>query len=284
MSWKKILVIFGAIILGLATAAFIILFSYDYNKFKPYIAQAAKEATGRDLKLTGDLNLRLGFTPALVIDNISFQNAPWGSRPEMAQIKRFELEVALFPLLSRNIRINRFRLVAPDILIEINKDGTSNLAFEGRKGTPPPQPQEKGKEDKIDLPGFLVRELLIEKGRLTYRDFRSGKTYALVLDQFSIAMDADEPVEMKGKGAYNKAPFDLFAKFGSLEALTGQTRESPLNLKVEIEETTFSLDGKIRDLLAGRGFQFDLEVKSKDLSKLSPVIGSPISVKGSSVP
>ena len=97
MRWKKILVIFGVIILGLVAASLIILFSYDYNKFKPYIAQAAKEATGRELKLAGDLKLQLGFTPALVIENISFQNAPWGSRPEMARVKRFELEVALFP-------------------------------------------------------------------------------------------------------------------------------------------------------------------------------------------
>jgi uncharacterized protein involved in outer membrane biogenesis len=280
MPWKKILVIFGAIILGLIAASLIILFSYDYNKFKPYIARAVKEATGRELKLTGDLKLQVGFTPALVIENISFQNASWGSRPEMAQVKRFELEVALFPLLSRKIQINRFRLIEPDILLELNKDGASNLAFERRKGAKPPQPREKGKEEKIDPPIFLVRELLIEKGRLAYRDARSGKTYALILDLFSIAMDADKPVEMKGKGAYNKAPFDLFAKFGSLEALTGPTKEWPLNLKVDIAETTFSLDGKVRDLLAARGFQFNLEVKSKDLTKLSPLVGSPIPIKG----
>jgi len=280
MPWKKILVIFGVIILGLVTAGLIILFSYDYNKFKPYIAQAAKEATGRELKLSGDLKLQLGFTPALVIDNISFQNASWGSRPEMAQVKRFELEVALFPLISRKIQINRFRLIEPDILVEINKDGASNLAFEMKKEAKPTQPKAKGKGEKIDFPGFSVRELLIEKGRLTYKDGRSGKTFALILDQFSIAMDADKPVEMKGKGAYNKVPFDLFAKFGSLEALTGPTQEWPLNLKVEIAETTFSLDGKVRDLLAARGFQFNLEVKSKDLTKLSPVAGSPIPVRG----
>jgi uncharacterized protein involved in outer membrane biogenesis len=280
MPWKKILVIFGVIILGLVAAGLIILFSYDYNKFKPYIAQAAKEATGRELKLSGDLKLQLGFTPALVIDNISFQNASWGSRPEMAQVKRFELEVALFPLISRKIQINRFRLIEPDILVEINKDGASNLAFEMKKEAKPTQPKAKGKGEKIDFPGFSVRELLIEKGRLTYKDGRSGKTFALILDQFSIAMDADKPVEMKGKGAYNKVPFDLFAKFGSLEALTGPTQEWPLNLKVEIAETTFSLDGKVRDLLAARGFQFNLEVKSKDLTKLSPVAGSPIPVRG----
>ena len=280
MRWKKILVIFGVIILGLAAASLVILFSYDYNKFKPYIAQAARDATGRELKLTGDLKLHLGFTPALAIENISFQNASWGSRPEMAHIKRFELEVALLPLISRNIQINRFRLIEPDILLEINKDGVSNLAFEKKKEARPPEPKEKKKDERIDLPGFLIREMLIEKGRLTYRDARSGKTYALALDQFSISMAADKPIEIKGKGAYNKAPIDLTARFGSLEALTDPAKEWPLKMKVEVAETIISLDGTVRDLLGARGFQLNMEVRSKDLTKLSPLVGSLIPVKG----
>ncbi|MBP1711930.1 MAG: AsmA family protein [Deltaproteobacteria bacterium] len=280
MRWKKILVIFGVIILGLTAASLIILFSYDYNKFKPYIAQAARDATGRELKLTGDLKLHLGFTPALAIENISFQNASWGSRPEMAHIKRFELEVALLPLISRNIQINRFRLIEPDILLEINKDGVSNLAFEKKKEARPPEPKEKKKDERIDLPGFLIREMLIEKGRLTYRDARSGKTYALALDQFSISMAADKPIEIKGKGAYNKAPIDLTARFGSLEALTDPAKEWPLKMKVEVAETIISLDGTVRDLLGARGFQLNMEVRSKDLTKLSPLVGSLIPVKG----
>ncbi|MBP1717913.1 MAG: AsmA family protein [Deltaproteobacteria bacterium] len=280
MRWKKILVIFGVIILGLAAASLVILFSYDYNKFKPYIAQAARDATGRELKLTGDLKLHLGFTPALAIENISFQNASWGSRPEMAHIKRFELEVALLPLISRNIQINRFRLIEPDILLEINKDGVSNLAFEKKKEARPPEPKEKKKDERIDLPGFLIREMLIEKGRLTYRDARSGKTYALGLDHFSISMAADKPIEIKGKGAYNKAPIDLTARFGSLEALTDPAKEWPLKMKVEVAETIISLDGTVRDLLGARGFQLNMEVRSKDLTKLSPLVGSLIPVKG----
>ncbi len=280
MSWKKILVVFGVILAGLAAASLIILFSYDYNKFKPYITQAAKEATGRELKLAGDMKLQLGFTPALVIENISFQNAPWGSRPEMARVKRFELEVALFPLLSRNLQINRFRLIEPDILLEINKDGISNLSFETKKPPQPSEPKDRRKDEKSSLPGFLVRELVIEKGQLTYRDARSAKLYSLTLDRFSIAMETDKPVEMKGNGFYNQVPFGLDAKLGSIKALFSQTQEWPLNLKAEAAETTLSLQGTVRDLLAGRGIQFNLEVKSKDLTKLSPLAGSPIPIKG----
>ena len=277
MSWKKIVIIFGIIIAGLIAASLIILFSYDYNKFKPYISQAAKEATGRELTLGGDLKLKIGFTPALVIENISFQNAPWGSRPEMAKVKRFELEVALLPLISRNIQINRFRLVEPDILLENSKDGISNLTF-GKKNKV--KPAEMKKDDKVAPPSFLVRELLIQKGQLTYRDARSGKAYALTLDQFSIAMDMDKPVEMKGKGTYNKTPFEVAAQLGSIEAITNPTKEWPFKLKVDIAETALSLDGTIRDIMAARGIKVAFGVKSKDLTKLTPLTGAPIPIKG----
>jgi len=280
MRWKKILVIFGVVIVGLAAASLIVLFSYDYNKFKPYIAQAAKEATGRELKLAGDLKLALGFTPALVIEDIRFQNAPWGSRPEMARIKRFELEVALLPLLSRDIQINRFRLIEPDILLEINKDGISNLSFETPKEVRKSEPKEKKKDEKIALSGFLVRELLIERGQLAYRDARSSKTYALALDRFTISMEADKPVEVKGNGAYKKVPFSFTAQSASIEALTGQQKESPLSLKAEFAETSLSLEGTVRNLLGGRGFQLNLAVKSKDPGKLSPLVGTAVPIQG----
>jgi len=280
MRWKKILVIFGVIIVGLAAASLIILFSYDYNKFKPYIAQAAKEATGRELKLAGDLKFRLGFTPALVIENISFQNAPWGSRPEMARVKRLDLEVALLPLLSRNIQINRFRLIEPDILLEINKDGVSNLSFATTKEAKRTETKDKKKDEKVALSAFLVRELLIEKGQLAYRDSRSLKTYALTLDRLSLSMEANKPLQMKGNGTYNRVAFEFAAQAGSLEALTGQQKEWPLSLKAEAAEASLSLEGTVRDLLGGRGFQFNLAIKSKDPAMLSPLVGTPIPIRG----
>lgn len=277
MNWKKILVIFGVILVGFIAASFIILFSYDYNKFKPYIIQAVKDSTGRSLTLAGDLRLKIGFTPALVLENIGFQNAAWGSRPEMVKVKRFELEVALLPLLSRNIQINRFRLIEPDILLEINRDGVSNLTFEKKREVKPPETK---KEEKRALPLFLVRELLIEKGVLTYRDDRSGKSHALALDSFSMTMDSEKPIAMKAKAIYNKTPFDMAAQFGSIEALTNPSRDWPVILKVNAEETNLSLDGVIRDVVSARGFKFNFALKSKDIAKLSPLAGTPLPIKG----
>ena len=95
MRWKWILVVVGGVIVVLIVAVYIILSTYNFNYLKPYITRTAKEATGRELTLGGDIHLKISLTPALVVDNVSFQNAPWGSRPETAKIRQFEIQVAL---------------------------------------------------------------------------------------------------------------------------------------------------------------------------------------------
>jgi uncharacterized protein involved in outer membrane biogenesis len=80
--------------------------------------------------LPAEIKLKISLRPALVVEGVRFQNAPWGSRPDMAQIKRFEVQVALLPLLSKNIEISRLILMEPDILVETDRAGKSNLEFE----------------------------------------------------------------------------------------------------------------------------------------------------------
>jgi len=54
---------------------------------KPEIRQAVLSAKGRDLTLKGNIGREIGFTPTLVVKDVSFQNATWDSQPDMARIK-----------------------------------------------------------------------------------------------------------------------------------------------------------------------------------------------------
>ena len=132
MRAKWILIIVVVLIIASLVVVYMILSSYDFNKFKPMVAEAVMNSTGRELTMAGDIRLDIGFWPALVVEDVSFQNADWGSRPEMVMVKRFEVRVALIPLIGGDIRIKRLILVEPDILIETNAAGESNLKFEKR--------------------------------------------------------------------------------------------------------------------------------------------------------
>ena len=113
MRWKWILGIIVGVIIAVFATVFIIASTYDFNKFKPRIAALAKQYTGRELTLGGDIELGLSLFPTLVVNDVAFQNAAWGSSPQMAKVKRLEVQIDFLPILSGDIHISRLTVVNP---------------------------------------------------------------------------------------------------------------------------------------------------------------------------
>ena len=109
---------------------FAVLSAYDYNTLKPEIQGAVADATGKELILEGDINLKMGLSPTLVVRDARIRNVQWGSQPDMAKVKRFEIKVRLFPLLNHRLDIVHLALVEPQMLLETDTAGRSNFAIE----------------------------------------------------------------------------------------------------------------------------------------------------------
>ncbi len=180
MRWKRIVGIAVAVIIVVFVTVYIIASTYDYNKFKPRITEFAKQYTGRDLTLGGDIELGLSLFPTLVVNDVTFQNASWGSRPQMAQVKRLEVQVALIPILSGEIHISRLTVLNPEFLIEIDKSGKSNLEFDVPQKPEPKPAEDEPVDGKQDFLKF--KEVQIKDGAFTYNDLRSGKTEAISIE------------------------------------------------------------------------------------------------------
>ena len=179
MRWKWILGICVAVVIAIFVTAYIILLSYDFNKFKPQLTDVVKEFTGRDLTLAGDLELGLSLFPTVVANDVAFQNASWGSPPHMAQTKRLEIQIALLPIFRGRIHISQLTAVNPEILIEIDKSGKSNLEFDF------PQKPEAAEDKTVDISHYFpeFKEVQIEGGTITYKDHRSGRTEVITIDK-----------------------------------------------------------------------------------------------------
>jgi len=98
MRWKWFVTIGVLTIVILIAAAYVYLNTYDYNKLKPLVAIMVEDATGRKLSLGGDVNLEIGFAPALVVTDAALANAAWGSQPQMIEIEKLQAHVRLLPL------------------------------------------------------------------------------------------------------------------------------------------------------------------------------------------
>ena len=281
MRWRNILWIGPTAVFGLIIALYILLSTYDYNSLKPRIERAVRDATGRDLVLGGDISLRLGFSPALVVENLAFRNASWGSRPDMMNLKRLEIRVGLLPLILGHVYIRRFVLIEPDILIETDGSGRSNLSFESakepKKGTSSTEPLP---ETRLKVPVLSVAEVKIEHGRVTYRESKTGKTYPVNIDTMTAnAAGAESPVQLKLEGSWKEKDFEIAGTLGSWSALASG-RAFPVNLVITAAESRLAVDGNVKDMLSLRGMDVRMEAKGRDIGNFNSFVGEPLPLKG----
>lgn len=116
----------GVIVLLVVAAIIIVPLVVDPNDYKPQIAQLVKKATGRDLKLEGDL--KLSVFPWLGVSSgaVELGNAP-GFEPEpFARFDKAQVQVALLPLLSREVKVSTVVLQGATVNLARNADGKTN--------------------------------------------------------------------------------------------------------------------------------------------------------------
>jgi AsmA family protein len=279
MRWRWILAIAAAVVMGGLIVIYIILASYDFNKLKPQITELAKEYTGRDLTLAGDIKLGIGLSPDLKVENVSFQNAAWGSRPELAKIERLEIQLELIPLISGDIQVKRLTLLKPDMLIEIDKSGKSNLAFDL-----PEKKESKAEieesEEKIPL-NFSFNEISINDGNIVLSDHQAGSKHMIRLDQFDLqAPEFGAPADMMFKGAYNDIPIQASGKLGPLSGILDPVEAWPFELKVQTLESNIEIAGKFQDPMGVKGIDVKLSAAGPAIGNFGKITGDPLPIQG----
>ena len=99
MRWKKIVIAATLVFVILIAVLYTFVEFYDFNKLKPLIAEAVKDATGRELDIKGDIDIDFGLRPTIVVEDVIFQNAAWSARPDLGRVKRLEVQMAIWPLI-----------------------------------------------------------------------------------------------------------------------------------------------------------------------------------------
>jgi uncharacterized protein involved in outer membrane biogenesis len=263
---KKLGIVLGGVVALLVVAVgglFAYLKSMDFNQYKGLIAEQAKAATGRDLKFAGDIKVQVSLTPSLSVEGVSFSNASWGSRPEMAKLRKLDVEVALMPLLSKQVQVNRLVLEGLDLLAETDKQGRGNWEFGTDKKD---APAAKGGEA---APMPVVKMVRLKDIKIAYKDGKSGQTVNVGLDSLDVAADdPSAPLAVKLAGAMNGVAYKLDGKVGSVpDILAG--KPMPVSMKADLLGIASTVDGRIGKPLEGKGI--DLAVKV-DVPKLADTV------------
>lgn len=222
-------------------ATLLALSTIDPKKYGNMAIAAVKESTGRDLKVKGAMDLRVSLAPEIILEDISFANAAWGSRKEMFRLRRAQLKIALAPLVLGEVRITRLVLIQPDVLLEVDDKGRSNWTFQEARGTADQETKSSGAAPRVQL-----LEIRVENGKLTFQDRKAGKHTELALTHGTLSRPnvLSSRLEADIAGALDRKPFLLQGTIGPLRALF--SNESwPVDLTGQITGATIKVKGDV---------------------------------------
>lgn len=254
-----------AVLVAFVVAGIVVLMQLDLEDYREEIQDRIQEATGRKAVLDGPMELSMGLSPSVRVEQVRLANTEWGSQPDMADIKRFELELALWPLISGEIHVNRVVLVEPTIRLERNTEGEANWQF----GAADDADTRDGR--RVRLPD--VRSLRVENARIVYRDHaREGDVQVALESARARAKDGGR-LDVDITGGYQAIPFTLTGEIGDPRLLMMGTGAYPLDVAVEGRDLRAALSGTVTQ--EGPELRPDLRLSAsgEELAALRPILG-----------
>jgi AsmA protein len=246
----------GLIVLVLLAVA-VVVATFDPNKYKGELARVVKEKTGRTLAVEGKIGLSVFPSIGVAVGKTSLSER--NSDKIFARIDDVKVSLALLPLLSRQVVVDKVTLSGLNVDLVQDKNGKTNFAdLAGAGGssapekTPAAKPGPKGEAVRIDVAGIEIRS-----SSATWRDEATGGRYKATIDKLetgriasgvpgklSLAMrleasqpKADYKVDLSGQYRLNleKQSYALSGMELKVADATPGSNKPPLSLKGDVE-------------------------------------------------
>ncbi len=261
MRWKWIAGTVFFLIIALMAAIYVFLYTFDYNKLKPRIARMVKDATGRELNIGGEIDLEIGLSPALVVTDITFANASWGSQPHMIKMDKLQAQVRLLPLLTRDVELRKIAFAGVAVLLETKPDGQGNWEFPADESSARSAGAFKATKINAD-------HIRFENFDLTYRDGKTGSATHFSLTDLKVAKQAaGDKLAVDLRADYNGQPLTLAGKTGLVRELL-ESERFPLELSGAFADAAIKLEGAVDDALKLKGIDLEVQTSGKNLAEL----------------
>ncbi|MFT5396600.1 MAG: hypothetical protein ACI85N_001801 [Gammaproteobacteria bacterium] len=264
----KILVVLGLVVVAALAG---IIFTTDINQYKDQIVQVVKDNTGRDFEISGDLKLAPSLIPTIAVEGVSLGNASWAKEKNMLSVTKFEAQIALMPLLKKNIQVIKFILIEPNIHLETNSKGEGNWVL----ATPAPKEKDSATDTApASLPGLAVNEVHIKNANITYKDGKTGETTELHIDEVTVDSESfSDPMNLFVKADVNGSPLELKGSLGSINNLL-DNKDYPININGDIAGAKVTIEGNLGQPMDAKGIDLLASLNIKELSSLNKLAGS----------
>ena len=265
MRWKFVAISLLVIAVLLPAAGYLFLRTRDFNRYKDVIANAVKDATGRELSLEGDVDLQISFWPALVVTNVALANTPWGSQPEMIRIHRLEARLSLLRLLMGSVDLKQMAMLGVDLVLETDAAGLGNWEFNPAEGS-----------SQYNLWTFKqldVRDIRIEDLRLLFHNGETGSKMRLTISSLNASKDDSKKVlAIDLEGEFNKQKVALSGQTGLISDLFAR-KQFPVDLSGQIASAAIKVRGAVSDVVELKGIDLEIHASGKNLAEVASTAG-----------
>ncbi len=249
--------------------------SIDQIKLTQLLSSAVKEATGRDLKISGPVSLTFFPSVGVVAEDISLSNASWVSNPEMLNIKSLDLDVKLLPLFSKRVEISQINLSGIDAHLQTNSAGAGNWILAAPLVQGDPSKPDASSESSGDQDIFVAIEAVnVKNAQIAYRD-ASGSEKKYQIAHFSLRGDGSNTI-IKLDAKQGDIRLGVNGKVTAVRKILNDWDQTPLkiefNINVELNEKMLALKGNIQKQPKAIP-HFDLQLSSKSFD-VAPLAGA----------
>jgi AsmA protein len=231
--------------------------TFDPNKYKGELARVVKEKTGRTLAVGGKISL--SFYPSIGVDIGKTSLSERNSDKTFARIDEVKVSLAVLPLLSRQVVIDRVILSGLNVDLVQDRSGKTNFADLTGAGAssapakaPAAKPAPPGGAVQLDVAGVEIRA-----SSASWRDEATGGHYKATIDKLetgriasgvpgklslAVRVEASQPkadyqVGLSGTYRLNfdKQAFALSGMELKVSDATPGSNKPPLSLKGDVE-------------------------------------------------
>ncbi|MCL1041276.1 AsmA family protein [Shewanella marisflavi] len=273
---KWLLIVFVSLFLLLAAYLTLI---FDPNDFKPQIVEAVKKQTGRTLTINQDLSWTFFPSIGIALGDISLSNPKGFKNDTMLKVDGIVAEVALLPLLSKEVEIAQLNLDGLTLNYDSYKNGRTSLdglTSGGEKaGAEQAASDSKPAEGSVQLSSLNIGGIAITNTQVNLFDEATGKVQALKLEALTL-------------GAFSLDKFaDISFKFSMVQPEMTLTSEGNGEIKVDgslakITIKDFVVENIVEgDAIPNKRMQMDLtsQIELDNQAKTLAVVLSSLSLE-----
>ena len=292
---KKIALLVAIPVVTIVALVLALVLLVNPNQFKPLIVDQAKQQTGLDLVIDGDISWQFFPSIGFTLGQTELRNPPGFTQPNMFKVEQVGVDVSVMPLFSKQLDIGQITLDGAEFYLETRKNGVKNIdalsqhqaqssqaaeQTSTKSESEPAQPQVAEQPWTISLAGVAITNALFD-----IQDQQTGshtKLYDVSLTLAGFAFDQWSKADFAAKGETNKQKFSAdgaaeiklaqgFSQY-ALRNIVFDASYSDASNQIDvakIELTTFEFDKANSLKYSVEGLAADLEMNLKGSAQLT---------------